>query len=106
MVAEVIKDMVQGTLGIVRIMGELAETSNPALFMEAKGIAQKMALALEMPEASEVLSPVSRRGLAKTLRKYSASMSRLAKACEAWDHMEDFPYRETFEEHIKIILRL
>ncbi len=97
--------LVKSTLGLVRIMGQLAETENKALFMEAKKTAQAMALELNMPESFEELVPVS-DDTDKLLAKYCMSVGRLAKACEALDHLEVFPYRETFEKNISIILKL
>lgn len=106
MAAEVMKEMTQHTLGLIRIKGQLVETRDPTLFREAKTIAHKMSRVLGLCEVPENLKPISERNLLKTTRKYIISVGRIAKACEAWDHFEDFPYRKTLEKEVRSILLL
>lgn len=97
----------QKTLALVAISGKMYEEEGkiPAFLQAAKSIAREMAEELNMPEALldwEESDPSSEA----ISQSFAVFVGRLAKACEALDHLEDFPYRPTLEENIRQILQL
>ncbi len=93
------------TLKLVSLGGRMAEKAEPALLVEAKQAAKEMAIWMNMKEGLEEWTSGA------TLTAYQATnfwiaIGRLAKACEALDHLEDYPYRTNIERSIREILNL
>lgn len=76
------------------------------LFLQAKAIAQTMAEELNMPEALEDLQALSLKNMIEARQRLIVSVGHLSKACEALDHLEDFPSRQVLEKNIRNILLL
>ncbi len=96
------------TLALVSINGGLYEHEEniKERALEAKRIARLMAEELNMPEALENWEVGTSSDVELLRRKFTIAVGKLAKACEAFDHLEAFPYRETLEENIREILNL
>lgn len=96
------------TLALIVISGEMHEHEEGIRerALEAKKIACRMAEELSMPEALENWEVGTSSDTELLRRKFTIAVGKLAKACEAFDHLEAFPYRETLEENIRGILNL
>ena len=98
--------IVNHTLRLSSIAGKIVETKNPELFVQAKGVARNMAEELNMPEAIQDIQPLVLENIIEACQRLIVNVGCLSKACEALDHLEDFPFRRVLEENIREILRL
>lgn len=97
------------TLMLASISGKMHEERRSefrALLRAAKKVAKKMAAELNMPEALKRWTVKAFMDIDTRRKEFSIIVGDLAKTCEAFDHIEDIPYRQRFEEGIRKILHL
>lgn len=97
------------TLRLTSICGKMHEERNSKfrpLLRSAKKIAKEMAAELNMLEALKRWPAKSFMDIDTIRKEFSIIVGDLAKTCEAFDHIEDIPFRQRFEESIRKILQL
>jgi hypothetical protein len=97
--------IINRTLRLVALGGEMMIQGEQQLFVDAKQIAKEMATWLNMPEALEEW-PCAEALTEEQVRIFCIATGVLAKACEALDHLEDYPSRKKIEESLRSIFSL
>lgn len=98
--------IVNHVLCLAEIAGRVMTTGGDDLFLKAKAVAHAMAEELNMKEALDDIQPLLLQDEIEARQTLIVSVGRMAKACEALDHLEDYPSRQVLEENIRNILRL
>jgi hypothetical protein len=93
------------TFRLIALGGEMMTLREQNLLVEAKQTAKEMATWLNMPEACEEWL-CTEELTEEQVRNFWIAIGGLAKACEALDHLEDYPSRRKIEESLRTIFSL